>query len=100
MELIHDYDLDDELDLSMEEGPDDAHESFYMGLDEEGCEWDKDPDDLVDPLKGALDELTDRGALSAALAPVAPVLSELAHVRLDLERGAMQHEDLMSALRR
>ena len=68
MELIHDYDLDDELDLSMEEGPDDAHESFYMGLDEEGCEWDKDPDDLVDPLKGALDELTDRGALIAALA--------------------------------
>ena len=100
MELLRDHDLDEELDISMEDGPDDAQESFYMSLDEEGCEWDEDIDDLVDPLKGALDELADRGELIATLNQVAPVLTELAHVRFDLERAAMQREDLMPALRR
>ena len=52
--------------------------------------------DADDPLKDALDELADRQALIAAITPAAPMLTELARVRLDLERAAMQREDLLS----
>ena len=99
VELIGDYELSDQLDADMEYyNSDDVSDCFYMSLDEdESCKWDEGSEDADDPLKDALDELADRQALIAAITPAAPMLTELARVRLDLERAAMQREDLLSA---